>query len=307
MRSNNKFIAILFFGNYFYAFCAIALSIEAALQQHFPLNHLLYYILLFTGSVYYYTKAYVTEITDDVNNKRSVWYVTHFRLTKVTQTIFLLVTLICCLFVIIQNWRYLLSAQLSTWLLLLLFPIVAILYYGINSTTIGNYNLRNTGWLKPFVIGFVWAGFVTIYPMIYYSIIHQIVYEINVFNCLLFLKNFMFITVLCIMFDIKDYATDYNQQLKTFVVSFGLRKTIFYILIPLCMLGLGSFLLYGFNHHFHVMRIILNTAPFVLLLTVAYSMHKRQSILYYLAIIDGLMLVKAICGITAILFFNEQN
>jgi hypothetical protein len=47
----------------------------------------------------------------------------------------------------------------------------------------------------------------------------------------------------------------------------------------------------------------MNIIPFVALLIVAYSMHRRQSILYYLIAIDGLMLLKAICGSIAMIFF----
>lgn len=113
----------------------------------------------------------------------------------------------------------------------------------------------------------------------------------------------MFITVLCIMFDIKDYATDANQQLKTFVVTYGLRRTIFYIIIPLTILGLSAFLTYALTHHFSVGRIGLNFIPFLLILTVAFSLQKRRSIFFYLIIIDGLMLVKGLCGSLGMLFF----
>ena len=110
----------------------------------------------------------------------------------------------------------------------------------------------------------------------------------------------MFVTVLCIMFDIKDYAADHNHQLKTFVVRVGLRKTIFYIIIPLSIIGLGTFMGYATTRHFPLLRIIINTIPFILLIIMAYSLHRRKSILYYLAIIDGLLLVKSICGIIGV-------
>jgi 4-hydroxybenzoate polyprenyltransferase len=113
----------------------------------------------------------------------------------------------------------------------------------------------------------------------------------------------MYITMLCIMFDIKDYAADHNSQLKTFVVTYGLRKTIFFIIIPLSAVGLGTFVTYAFLRDFSWERILINIAPFILLIIVAYSMQRRKSILYYLAIIDGLMLVKAICGIIGITLF----
>ena len=105
------------------------------------------------------------------------------------------------------------------------------------------------------------------------------------------------------MFDIKDYAMDHNKHLKTFVVKVGLRHTIFFILMPLCILGLGTFLTYGFTHHFSMMKILLNMVPFILLIIVAFSMKQRRPILYYLIIIDGLMLVKAVCGSIAMVWF----
>jgi hypothetical protein len=105
------------------------------------------------------------------------------------------------------------------------------------------------------------------------------------------------------MFDIKDYASDSGSRLNTFVVKFGLRKTIFFIILPLCIVGLGTFVFYGITKHFHPIKITLNVFPFLLLILTAYSLYSRRSLLYYLAVVDGLMLVKGICGTVAILYF----
>jgi len=80
-----------------------------------------------------------------------------------------------------------------------------------------------------------------------------------------------------------------------------LRNTIFYILLPLSIVGLGMFLTYAVLLHFTIGRILCNTIPFLLLILVAYSMYQRKSILYYLSVIDGLMLIKALCGIVGML------
>jgi len=176
------------------------------------------------------------------------------------------------------------------------------LYYGTGSLFL-KYNLRKTGWLKPFVIGFTWAGFVNVYPVVFYDLVHAVNYTPTLIGGLLFLKNFMFITVLCIMFDIKDYASDYLSQVKTFVVRAGLRRTIFYILLPLAVTGLASFIVYGATHQFSMTKLILNIIPFLLLMMVAFSLRKRRPVLYYLVIIDGLMLVKAVCGSVAMMYF----
>jgi hypothetical protein len=296
-------IKIIFFGNYFYGICAVALAIEASLQQHYPINDVIFYTALFAATTWYYTKAYVTEQTALTVNQRTNWYIQYKNFVNRSQLILEIILGICLVFFVISHGENLLHLRPIHFFLVLVFPVIAGLYYGIETKIIGNFNLRKIGWVKPFVIGFTWAGLVTVYPVVYYWIVSNSKPEITLINLFLFVKNFMFVTVLCIMFDIKDYAMDYNSQLKTFVVNHGLRKTIFYILIPLSVAGLGSFLIYGFIRDFSIQRMILNTIPFLLMIMVAYSMHRRKRIMYYLILIDGLMLVKAICGSIGVIFF----
>jgi hypothetical protein len=302
--STNKYIKLIFFGNYFYGICAIALSIEGALQQKYPLNDWLYYLLAFSSTIVYYTNAYIlTEVSDDIANIRSMWYARNRRFMQGNQLFFLFVTIICGGYFLFTYWHNIAQMNLIEWLLIFTFPVVSMLYYGVDSKWLGKFTLRNVGWLKPFIIGFTWAGLANIYPLLYYCIQQGVHYKVTIVGLFLFTKNFMFVTILCIMFDIKDYAMDYNAQIKTVVVKLGLRRTIFYFIIPLCIIGLGSFIVYALSQNFSTLKIMINTIPFFLIITVAYSMYSRRSIFYYLIIIDGLMLVKALCGITAMIFF----
>lgn len=300
----NGLIRFLLFGNYFYGFCVIALSIEANLQQHVLINKPAYYFFVFVATVLYYTHAYIAEPNGGAANKRSVWYVEHRVFITGSQLFFTILFIILGSYLIKENLSGILALTLTQWVIIGIFPVVAALYYGSVKPLGLTRTLRSNGWLKPFVIGFVWSGAVTVYPVMFSSIEHRTPFSPGLLSFLLFIKNFMFITMLCIMFDIKDYAADYNQQLKTFVVRYGLRATLFYILIPLSLIGLGTFLIYASLLDFPLLRILVNTIPFILLIIVAYSMHRRKSILYYLAIIDGLMLVKAVCGIIGINFIN---
>ena len=296
----NGLTRFLLFGNYFYGICAIALSVEASLQQHVSLNSLIYYLFVFVATVLYYTHAYIAEPSANTANKRASWYFNNRILLRQSQLVFTFLFLVLAFLLLRDNWNGLLQLSLMQWGMILVFPVAAGLYYGSAPPQRSTHSLRNNGWLKPFVIGFVWAGAVTIYPVLFSSIEKHMAYAPDLVSVLLFIKNFMYITMLCIMFDIKDYAADHNHQLKTFVVRYGLRKTIFYILIPLTLVGLGTFILYASLRGFPWPRILINTVPFILLIIVAYSMHRRKSILYYLAIIDGLMLLKAVCGIIGI-------
>ena len=281
----------------------MALSVEASIQQQTALNSLWYYLLLFSTTTVYYCKAYIGVTTADPNNKRSVWYIQNKKLMIRSQFLLSVIMIIAVFFICKEIWQQILQLSFELWILMLIFPFTAFLYYGIEFLQYKKHSLRSNGWLKPFVIGFVWAGSVNIYPILFHSLETHEPFGITFFGVLLFVKNFMFITVLCIMFDIKDYGADYNQQLKTFVVRVGLRKTIFYIMLPLCTVGFGTFLTFAFIRQIPTIRIILNGIPFILLITVAWSMYRRKSILYYLAIIDGLMLIKAICGIISFTLF----
>ncbi len=272
------------------------------MQQRFPLNHWIYYFVVFTATVLFYNYPYARKYSSSGNNPRTEWYMKHYHFLYWNQVITSIILAITFAVFIYYHHFTLFQMSVRHWLLAIVFPLVAGLYYGSNVLS-KRYNLRSIGWLKPFIIGFTWAGLVVIYPVLYYTVIHGQQYEFTTLGIMLFLKNLMFISVLCIMFDIKDYASDHAQGLKTFVVQLGLRKTIAYILFPLPVLGLLTFITYGHLHQFHTMRIILNMIPFILLLFTVYSLRKRRALMYYLVIIDGLMLVKAGCGITAMLLF----
>ncbi len=297
-----KVIPAVFFANYFYGICAVGLSIEASLQQRYPLNSLAWYVFLFSALVVYYTYAYISETSVHSPNKRTNWYSKHRKAINGSMGIFATTACVCAAYIVYKHSGNIWQMKAWQWAAICVFPAVAMLYYGLPYKHLALYNLRRTGWPKPFLIGFVWAGCVTIYPLVVNQVETGQHYTLSYMGLLLFTKNFMFISVLGIMFDIKDYASDYNQQLKTFVVRVGLRKTIFYIIIPLSTLGFVSFLAFAFSNHFNTVRVCFNAIPFILLLVVAYSMHRRKSILYYLMVIDGLMLVKAVCGILGMLF-----
>lgn len=271
-------VRFIFFGNYFYGVCAVGLAIEANLQQFYPLNDWRFYVMVFSLTVLYYTKAYLPHTPPKTNNPRSQWYFRNKKLMINSQLFFTIILAICLAWFAIENWRAILHMGFFDWFLLFAFPVFGALYYGVENSKLGKYNLRKIGWMKPFVIGFVWSGLVTIYPVLYYNVQHALHYIPTFIGNLLLLKNFMFVTVLSIMFDIKDYASDVNHQVHTFVVRVGLRKTIFYILIPLSLLGFGSFITYGTTHHFSNMKILLNTIPFISLIMVAYSLHRRKHI-----------------------------
>jgi 4-hydroxybenzoate polyprenyltransferase len=299
----NRVVAFIFFANYFVGLLAVALSVETAFQLNLPLNSPAYYLLVFSATVMYYTKAYAVPASEITSaNPRTEWYRLHHGFIRISQVVFLVLSMGAGIWLLNKDFSRILRLPFIYWLLLSAIPLAAILYYGLLPKSIISLNLRNTGWLKAFVIGFVWAGSVNLFPVAVVHIERGISVAEPVFMLWLFIKNWMFCTVNAIMFDMKDYEDDANIELKTFAVRMGLRNTISYVLVPLLSIGLLSLLIFAVSRGFNILTILLNLIPFLCLLLVAFSLHKPRPILYYLIVIDGLLLVKAICGIIGSFF-----
>lgn len=300
---HNRFLRTLFFGNYFYGLSAVLLSIEAVLQQGSEMPGNLFFILCFISTVLFYSKAYlVTEEGAKQHNLRSAWYAANNKSIRVSLLFLIFLLFFLSFYFFVAHLQAFFRLHPLEYFNILIFPLISLLYYGYNFGG-KHYRLRRIGWLKPFIIAFSWAGLVTIYPLQYEALEQGSHYFLSFTALYFFVKNFMFIAILCILFDVKDYAMDYNEALKTFVVKLGLRRTLFYLIIPLCLVGFGFFLLFAEASGFSYMKIFLNSIPFVAIILVTYSMSNRHSIFYYLVVIDGLMVLKALCGICARLFF----
>lgn len=286
-----KALHTLFFGNYFYGLCVVLLSIESAIQSGTNILPFHGYLAIFCATVAFYRFAYLQSPGD---NERGQWYLQHRNAIKTMQWVLVIAAVIAGTFFLLHS-----LPELSgfSYILLLSFPVTAVFYYSIFFPRTIPFHIRHASWLKPFIIGYVWAGIITAYPILLAETKPGT--SFSALPVFLFLKNWLFISILAILFDIKDYAADNNAELKTFVVRKGLTKTILTIVLP--MTGLGWLLIAWNALRLGITpeRVLINAIPFGLLIIAALSLLQRKPILYYLAVIDGLLLVKAICGIIA--------
>lgn len=295
-----NFLNLIFFGNYFYGCCAVVLSLEAFLVQKIQTPSIYYFLFIFLITVWYYTASYTREGSQDGLNERSLWYKKHHSFLKNPQFVFAILCVAMLFFAIVFCLKIGMRLSIEKIVKIFSFPILAGLYYGISS----KLNFRNIGWLKPFLIGITWSGFVSLMPLFYTQIVNVENIEISRANWFLFIINMLFISSLSILFDIKDYAEDSNKKLKTFVVNNGLRKTIFYIVYPLSLLTLSAFLIDSFLQHQTVIQQLIKSISFLFLFLVSYSLQKRKPVLYYFIVVDGLMFLKGFCGILVALYFS---
>ena len=267
-------------------------------------HHIPYLFLALTGAatVYYYNHSYLLESNDNAPNQRNNWVREHAGQIKKIQWLLLAL--------IIGGGSYQLYTLLPGISLLKGYDILyccliglgAFLYY-FDTKKYPWLNLRSYGIVKPLVIGSIWAGVGVYAPYLFLKLTNQ-TYKGMAHVPILFISNALYISIIALLFDIKDFESDANKQMKTLVVRIGLTKTINWIVLPMSAFILMATLRYGYLHGFTGYQILLNTIPLILLISVSYQMHQRKSILYYLAIIDGLIVVKAACGIIATLLFS---
>jgi 4-hydroxybenzoate polyprenyltransferase len=291
-----------FFGNYFYAVCMVALCQASFTQlghRHIPI---LFLALAAAATVYYYNHSYLLESNDKVSNQRNIWVAAHAGRVKKMQWILLTFLFVGGSFQLYALLPAIHLLSVQDILFCVLLALGSFLYY-FDTKKYPWLNLRSYGIVKPFVIGSIWAG-VGVYTPYLFLKLSGLRYASMAHIPILFVSNALYISMLAVLFDIKDYETDANKQMKTWVVRVGQTKTINWLLIPISSLVLIATLRYAILHHFTGYQILLNTIPLILLISVSYQMHQRKSILYYLAIIDGLIVVKAACGIIATLLFS---
>jgi 4-hydroxybenzoate polyprenyltransferase len=291
-----------FHGNFFAALCVVALSIETNFYHNIPLNGILYYSIIFVATVTFYSFLYIKGGSSKYSNDRMAWYAKYNKALKLKVKLLAIYFLVAAFTFCIIYWQNIVKLSAIHIGQIAIFPIIAATY-AFNILPFPHLKkLRRIGWLKPFIIGFVWSGVVTVLPVIFYQIqtgkvLEKFAYPSGIF----WLINFMYISTLCIMFDVKDVENDKISGIKTFSVSFGTTQTILYIILPLSVAGLLSFWLIAFKQNMQTLNIIFQTIPYIALILVAFSLIKKpRKLIYYLFVIDGLMIVKAVCGILAL-------
>jgi 4-hydroxybenzoate polyprenyltransferase len=285
-----------FYGQLFYGVCAVAQVFETSAQLALPVSGWLT-VGSFMSTVLFYSYPY-TRRTANGADPRVDWYRRNRALVDRLRRWALLALIALSVWLAIRHRAAIRTMTPFEWTMLLVFPGAGGLYYGAPVLSRA-MTLRHLGWLKPFVIGFVWAGAVVAYPILFARLQYGHHTPFSFFPCLLFVKTLMFVAVLAMLFDIKDRDTDQGLGLSTIPTLVGLERTLFQVSLPLTVLGVVTFLSYAAAQQMTAPRVLLVLAPFGLLVAGIASLSRPRTLLYYLTVVDGLMLAKALLDILA--------
>lgn len=291
-------IRLFFYSNLFYAFCLLSLLLQTSFVLNIPPEPGLYLFLCF-ATLLFYTHAYLSSApTASSDDERIRWYQQHRPGLFIFRTMLLfLLCLTAFPFLPSLLQRLLTTPLLSSWPCWL-FPLLAILYYGGIQPGHSSLNLRQYGWLKPIIIALVWSGTTVLFPPWYLNPTNPPSFP-NATMLLSFFQSTLFLTAISILFDIKDFDADHNQQLKTWAIRVGTEKLPLRLMLPISIVGCSLELLPMLQTGYPPAASLLNCIPWVLLIFACRLLNRNTPVFLYLWMIDGLIPVKAFLGITA--------
>ena len=154
--------------------------------------------------------------------------------------------------------------------------IISTLYY------LQPFNLRRHGYIKPFLISAVWVISCGLVPLIENQLLTP--------NSVWFLASqFVFISVLCMLFDIKDNDKDYLSGVNTYANRFGVNTTKV-VCAWLILIGFTCFYFFKSDANSLIASLILRI---LLLGTILYTSDNRHAFYFYLWV-DGLLILQTI-------------
>ena len=250
------------------------MCIETNLLLYLPLNNIGFYSFVFGATLVQYNLHYLAKKTALPNSMRFQWSKKNTGTHKVL-TITGLIFIITGLF----------SFQLHHFIFLLLLGFITLLYSLPVMPFTRRKRLKDFGVLKIITLTLLWTLVTVWFPV-------SQAYYTDVSFLLIFLRRFIFIFILCLVFDIRDTEIDSKENRRTIPVITGIRKAYaicYFLLVVFVMISLIQYLKTPDIIQFNAM-VISAAATFVM---IEYT-KKNKSDIAYLACIDGMMLLQAV-------------
>lgn len=263
---SNSIIKTLVYANVFIAICAFAQVVLTyhlfSIPANFANNSYLLFIFLSTYLQYNMQRGYMIS-NENVHSERSLWLLKHKKLLTYSIVASLISVMFLCNNLSWTSIGIMIGAE-----------IVSTLYY------LQPFNLRRHGYIKPFLISSVWVISCSLVPLIE----NQLVTKLSIWFVA---SQFCFISVLCLLFDIKDGESDYLAGVNTYVNKFGVNiaKLICFAFVAVSVI---CFLQFTNDIYFIVFAVIFNL---LVIATITLTNENRDSLYFYLWI-DGLLVLQ---------------
>ncbi len=249
------------------------MCIQTNLLLHLPLNSISFYAFVFGATLLQYNLHYLVKKTAVINSERLKWSQNNNTVHKILIATALILILIS-----------LFSFQLQHFIFLGILGIITLLYSLPILPFKGKRRIKDFGFLKIFTLVLMWTIVTAWFPVQQYI-------SWSFSFILIFVRRFIFIFILCLMFDIRDTNIDAVENIKTIPVKIGIAKSYLLAYILLFIFILLSIIELIKNENIIEFNAMLLSA-FATIIIIKIS-KKNAGDLIYLACIDGMMFLQA--------------
>ena len=263
------------------------MCVETNLLLHLRLNDLSFYLFVFGATLAQYNMHYLFKTTAVANSARIAWSLRNKNIHKILIAIGV-VLIVYSLF----------SFHLRHFIFLLALGAISFLYSFPFLPFTNKKRIKDFGLAKIITLSLLWTLVTVWFP----------IDETNITGFsfqLIFFRRFIFIFILCLLFDIRDTEVDRRENIATLSVKLGIKRAY-----ALCYLLLAFFTTLSITQFILLPNlgqlITMLLSAIATVITIEYS-KKNNSDVVYLAIIDGMMLLQALLVIFATVIKNSQS
>lgn len=289
-----SFLRWLLFSNVYIAIAAILFTISNLALVKICDPPIVLLLVIFLAVIWFYNLSNNKIRLTNSKNLRLNWLLTKRNHLHTVQTILFSCIVIFCLLLLPNLFNF---YNVTKWFHLVFFFsffIVAFFYLNDFKFKLLSINLRSIGLLKPFFIGYVWMGVTFVLPYVFYKIASLTELNFNKIFYLFFIEGFVFISLLAIIYDVKDAESDKKNGLITWCVKLGFKDLTKKILLPCLFLMSIEFSFLYYSNLICISTLLVFIGSYLTILFISTFLLSKQSLLLHLAVIDGVIIARAI-------------
>ena len=268
-----KILEFILFSSLFIACCAVAFCIETNILLGLPYNSAGFYCFVFGATLLQYNLHYSAKKKAVKNSQRLQWSLQNKRIHFVLLVLGSLLILFSFF-----------SFHLKHFIILACLGGISFLYSFPFLPVGKKRKIKDYGFLKIVTLSLLWTLVTVWFPV-------NTMHVDNALFWLVFVKRFIFMFVLCLLFDLRDIEIDREEKINTLPVKLG-RSACY----KLSYVLLGAFFILSVAQYLYLPQLPFLAAMVVSSLVTFWVIEKTKtnnSDIIYLAGIDGMMLLQA--------------
>lgn len=277
-----KIADFVLFGSIFIAACAVCLCMETNLQMHLPLNNFSFYCFVFGATLAQYNLHYMTKTRAAQDSERLAWTLRY----PIRHAVLLSLGAGLVVF-------SLFSFHIRHYIILGIMAAIAFVYSFPVLPLGKRRRIKDFGLVKIITLALLWTLVTVWFPVV------KLPFDPRLFGYVFF-NRFLFMFVLCLLFDVRDIEVDRAQRIHTIPVMTGRERSYQIAYGALFLLAAGSLFRYATGGDPRIPAAMLLSVALTLLTVLA--TRRSNSDYLYLAGIDGMMLAQPLLVYLAIKF-----